>query len=294
VPGCKGYETTSFYEALAFIEEHKPDIVHDHSCWSLESPVRLLKNQCFISTTHVNHAIGWTKNVVYLSKAQRDQHAIQTHHNIYHSPIVRVPTSPTLKPQGLPKLDYLLYLGSVAEHKGVVEAAQVAAYLHRPLIVAGIAAGEYADKVANMPYVRMVGEVSDPYRSNLIEQAHAVMCLHNNDNGWSEPGCGVVGEAGALNTPVAALKNGCLPEIVLNHVNGWIADTVAAVGYMMRNEPYLTDVSHPARVDWSAENIIKQYLHGSEPSAEGANSGLNKRSQKVDALLGQPAEDMFL
>lgn len=174
---------------------------------------------------------------------------------------MRVPTSSTLQPQGLAKLDYLLYLGAIVPHKGVREAAWVAEVLGRRLLVAGPPFGDYADLVKARPNVEMIGEVGGLDRDILIEQAFAVMCLHNNHGGWVEPGCGVVGEAGILGTPVAALDNGCLPEIVLNNVNGWISNNPVTVTKMMQELPHFTDVTYPAHVAWSAENIIKQYLH---------------------------------
>jgi len=124
--------------------------------------------------------------------------------------MTRDPTDPNLKPKGYPREDFFLYLGSVAAHKGVHRTGLLANALGAKLIVAGPASGKYADQVAMMPGVEMVGEVGDPYRSELLEKAFAVMCLHGNENSWYEPGCGVVGEAGAFNTPVAALPNGCL------------------------------------------------------------------------------------
>lgn len=204
----------------------RPDIVHDHSCWSLESPARRgFGGIPYVSTTHVMHSVGHTRNVCYLSQSQRSGHAAQESRDLSQSPVIRVPTNPALKPIGLLRKDYLLYLGAVVPHKGVVEAAWVAKKLGRKLIVAGPAAGYYADAVASMPNVQMEGEVGDPYRSQLLEQAAMVLCLHNSHGGWSEPGCGVIGEAGAFGTPVAALRNGCLPELVINGDNGWIASS---------------------------------------------------------------------
>jgi glycosyltransferase involved in cell wall biosynthesis len=260
IEGAQVIEVHDFDEAYQAVLELKPDVLHSHECWSLESVVRRPLQTPFICTTHVNHAIGWSSNVVYLSFDQRDYHAAQLGHSLPLSPVVRVPTSPDLKPQGLPKLEYLLFLGSVTAYKGTLRAARLACILGRELVVAGPAAGEYADEVAQHENVTMVGEVQDPYRSELLEQAYAVTCLHGNENNWREPGCGVVGEAGAMNTPVAALPNGCLKEIVIHEDNGWIADTTEALASAIMTTP---DLPHPgwlAQVEWSAENITRQYV----------------------------------
>ena len=260
VDGVGIIETSDFMEAYEDIQDMPFDVVFDNSCWSPESPVRRPLNKPFLSVTHVNHAVGHTRNVVYLSTAQRNAHAEQTKRDLSQSPVVRVPTDPTLKPIGLERKDYLLFLGMVAEHKGVHRAAEIAQMLDRELIVAGPAYGEYSDKVAAMPNVQMIGEVQDPQRSALLEQAFAVMCLHGNEGGWIEPGCGVVGEAGAFNTPVAALPNGCLGEIVYNDCNGWIDEGTGSVALRMRDNPTLPHADQLALNDWSAETIAKQYV----------------------------------
>jgi glycosyltransferase involved in cell wall biosynthesis len=260
VPGAHMILTNNFIEANWAIRDLKPDIVHDHSCWSLESPAR--KNFGgipHVSTTHVMHAVGHTRNVVYLSDAQKKGHAAQTGTDLRSSPTIRVPTNPALKPIGLNRSDYLLYLGAVQRHKGVTEAARLAQSLGRRLIVAGPAAGDYADEVASYNCVEMVGEVGDPIRSMYLEQAYAVMCLHNDYNGWSEPGCGVIGEAGAFNTPVAALRNGCLPELV-RFSNGWIGKTWQEVGSEMALRPVVSDPGCYAREEWAVEKIVHEYL----------------------------------
>lgn len=270
IEGATVLETMTFHGAWGHVIQGDFDIVHDHSCWSLESPARRgFGGIPYVSTSHVMHSVGWTKNVVYLSKSQRAGHAQQESRDLSQSPVIRVPTNPALKPLGLPRKDYLLFLGAVQPHKGVTEAAWVAKKLGRELIVAGPAAGWYADAVKSMPNIQMEGEVGDPYRSQLIEQAYAMMCLHNDHGGWSEPGCGVVGEAGAFNTPVAALRNGCLPELVSNIVNGWIAETPEEVAELMQHYPWMGDAGHLARENWSAENIVKQYVSLYQEVIEG-------------------------
>lgn len=222
---CENWHTTDFKEAEKYLDRIKPDIVWDNSCWSHDSVARFTKWPC-VSTTHVNHAVGWSKNVIYLSQSQKSSHEEQLGRRL-DNPIIYVPADPALKPRGLKREEYLLFLGSVTPWKGVVEAAELAKLLNRELWVAGPAWGEYAEKVAAFPNVNMIGEVDGQHKSDLLERAHAVTCLHN-DGGidWKEPGCGVVMEAGSFHTPVFASMNGCLPELVVNGVNGWKGDTI--------------------------------------------------------------------
>ncbi len=268
VEGCEMIECNDLIESYNILQTLKADVIHDHSCWALESPVRQSLRIPTLSTTHVNHAIGWKKNVVYLSVSQRTQHGLQLQADLSQSPVVYVPINPALKPIGHTREEFLLYLGMVSEYKGVIDAANVAQHLGRKLIVAGPAWGEYADKVKAHPSVEYVGEVGDPYRSQLLEQAYAVMCLHNNAGGWQEPGCGVFGEAMAFGTPVGAFPNGCLPELVGNGQNGWLTNTVDDMATFIDHMKYPTEFS-PYVTAFSAESIVHQYVELYEQIAQG-------------------------
>ncbi len=261
--GCDVIECNNFVEATNIIATLRADVVHDHSCWMPESPVRQGLKTPFLSTTHVNHAVGWSKNVVYLSASQRKEHGIQLGFYGRTAPVIYVPINPDLKPLGIRKEDFLLCLGSIQPYKGVLAAAEVAEYLGRKLLVAGpMSNDDYFESVLKHRAVEYVGEIGDPERSELLEQARAVMCLHNNTNGWHEPGCGVVGEAMAFNTPVAALSNGCLPEMVFNNHNGWMADNEFQISRLIDNpvcQP--TDLGMTIeRNTMSVERIATQYV----------------------------------
>lgn len=262
VEGVSVAETSDLVEAANILAVLMPDVVHDNSCWHPHSPVRQGLKVPFLSTTHVNHAIGWTKNVVYLSYAQRVSHAKQTGATLDSSPVVRVPFNPEYARIGGDYdtlSDYCLFIGSIAPHKGVVEAAKLAGYLGKRLIVAGDMSGWYADEVKAYHHVEYVGPVDGIGKRMLIENAYAVMCLSNNYNDWSEPGCGVVGEANALNVPVYALNNGCLPEIVSNCENGWIADNWFQLVDQTLKCPSIT-TSRQYAEQWSVDKIASQYV----------------------------------
>jgi glycosyltransferase involved in cell wall biosynthesis len=158
-----------------------------------------------------------------------------------------------------PLSDKCLFVGSIAPHKGVVEAAKLAAYLGKRLIVAGDMFGWYADEVKAHHNVEYVGPVDGLGKRLLIEQSYAVMCLSNNYADWSEPGCGVVGEANAMNVPVFALNNGCLPEIVEHCKNGWIADNWFQLVDATLKCPSITTSRQHAE-QWSIDKIAAQYV----------------------------------
>lgn len=272
---CEVIQTNDMVEAAAIINCISADVVHDNTVWALDSVVRQGVRHPHISVTHVNHAIGFSKNVVYMSKSQRAGHAQQMGKDLSASPVVYCPIDPELKPVGLPRAEYLLYLGAVVEHKGVLESANVAHLLRRTLIIAGSAAGEYANRIATLvPDVLFVGEVSGKYKHELIEQAFALMSLFNNHNGWAEPGCGTFGESVALGTPVAAFPNGVMPELVVDGCNGWLANSVDDIATAMEYAPYPTqeNISKSAQ-QYNAENIVKQYLHLYERVISGETWG---------------------
>jgi glycosyltransferase involved in cell wall biosynthesis len=266
VDGCEVIECNDMVEAVNILSVIKPDVIHDNTCWDLQSPVRQGLKAPFLSTTHVNHAIGWTKNVVYLSQSQRTQHGIQVERNLNFSPIVRVPFDPRFDRWPInggynPNSDYCLFIGTVAEWKGVEEAAKLAIWLGKKLIVAGPAAGAYADIVKNYRNVEMRGEVDGFIKEDLIQRAFAVMCLHNNYGGWQEPGCGVVSEANAFNVPVFALNNGCLPELVHNGVNGWIADKWEELPKIFSLKPVIETSEKYAFDNWYVTRIASEYVN---------------------------------
>lgn len=275
VENCAMIETTDLVETANICNMLKADVIHDHTCWSLESPVRQGLRLPHISTTHVMHAIGYTKNVVYVSKSQRTQHGIQVERNLNESPVVYVPINPELKPKGFPKETHLLYLGRIIEYKGVYEAAQVADYLGRPLIIAGpITNSEYEQRIKrDFRNAVFVGEVDDPYRSELLETAYAVMACFNDQGGWQEPGCGVFGEAMTFGTPVAAFNNGCLTELVYNGYNGWIANDVEGVCREMKHFPTTRAGIANAAFKISAELIVHQYVSLYEQVCNGITWG---------------------
>lgn len=260
IEGATVIETTDFKFAYNAILDLDPDIVWDNSCWSVDSPARKLNKSggipC-VSTTHVNHAIGYSKNVVYLSYAQRDAHSKQLVKDLSRSPVIRVPTDPTLKRiKGLEYEDYFLYIGSIAEYKGVLEAAELAKRFSWKLKVAGPGWGHYADRVFNHSSVEYVGIVDGAEKIKLIQQAYAVCCLHNSGEiDWIEPGCGVVGEAIALGTPVAAFYNGCLPELIKTGYNGWLAHNVQDMGDLITLVPRMLP-----KPSWLVEDIVEEYL----------------------------------
>jgi glycosyltransferase involved in cell wall biosynthesis len=116
----------------------------------------------------------------------------------------------------------LLFLGRMEREKGPDLAVRVARTLDRPLILAGpIIDGEFFDQ-AIRPHlddqIQYIGVVDHRKKDSLLGQAACVLMPSRCEEAW-----GMVSlEALACGTPVVALANGGLPEIVEPGLTGYI------------------------------------------------------------------------
>jgi glycosyltransferase involved in cell wall biosynthesis len=147
-------------------------------------------------------------------------------------------------PYATDKDDYLLAFGRVCEDKGFHLAIEVAKRTGRRLIMAGVVQEWYRDyyEEAIAPLVDgeqivFEGEVSDERKRDLFLNAHAFVFPIL----WPEPFGLVMTEAMASGTPVVALRNGSVDEVVDDGVTGFICDDldqmVAAVGRLGEIDP---------------------------------------------------------
>ena len=225
-------EYTEYREATSWLKRHSADydIVHSHISWNIHSPWWQLRGAeragriKWVHTWHVKDNIhpidtGNIPNVVCVSRSQRDSCG-------FHGPVIPLPVNPDWYPLESKKRDYLLYMGLVAEWKGIEEAIELARRARRRLIVAGPKVSDRFDDLLNRSYVEYRGVVGGEERLELLQRARFVLCLYNSRNKWREPGATVVSEANACGTPVIAFPNGCLPEIIEDGVNGVMASNV--------------------------------------------------------------------
>ena len=128
---------------------------------------------------------------------------------------------------GTGRRDYLLFFGRIHPDKGTEEAILVARSAGLPLVIAGIVQDRGYFERAVEPHVegnrvRFVGAVGPEQKSELLGGARALLHLVSFD----EPFGFSVVEAMACGTPVIASRRGSMPEIITEHVNGRLVDSI--------------------------------------------------------------------
>ena len=161
------------------------------------------------------------------------------------------------------KDDYLLAFGRVCEAKGFHHSIEAARRLDRRLIMAGVLQEPYREYFEEKvePHIdgdQIVyeGEVSDERKRELFAHAHAFLFPIT----WPEPFGLVMIEAMACGTPVVAMRQGSVPEVVDDGVTGFVVDDfegfVAAVGRVGEIDPA---VCRRAVERFTVERMVADY-----------------------------------
>jgi glycosyltransferase involved in cell wall biosynthesis len=137
---------------------------------------------------------------------------------------------------------YLAFLGRISPEKGPERAIRIAAAAGLPLRIAAKvdpADREYfACQIAPMlaqPHVEYIGEIAEHQKSEFLGNALALLF----PIAWREPFGLAMIEAMACGTPVIAIGNGSVPEIVTEGVTGFIVADEAAAAAAARRAPLL-------------------------------------------------------
>lgn len=121
--------------------------------------------------------------------------------------------------------DYLVFLGRFTEGKGPLQAIDIAKRIGMRLLMAAPDSGYFYDEVqqhVDGEQIVYVGELGHEEKVKLLGGARAMLYPMQ----VGEPFGLVLIEAMACGTPVAALNKGAVPEIVVNGVSGYAAETV--------------------------------------------------------------------
>lgn len=134
--------------------------------------------------------------------------------------------TPNCEPAGK---DYLAFLGRLSPEKGPHHAIHIAKALGKKLILAGkidrVDQEFYDRELAHLvdgEQIRYIGEVDHEEKVALLSNAEATLCPVE----WPEPFGLVLIESMACGTPVFALRDGSIPEVIDHGQSGYVADSV--------------------------------------------------------------------
>jgi glycosyltransferase involved in cell wall biosynthesis len=126
--------------------------------------------------------------------------------------------------------DYLVFLGRISPEKRPDRAIELARDVGMRLVMAAKvdpADQAYYDHaiaplIAANPLIEFIGEVDDRGKDDLLGRAYAYLFPID----WPEPFGLTMAEAMATGTPVVAMRGGSVPEVVVDGVTGFLADTL--------------------------------------------------------------------
>jgi glycosyltransferase involved in cell wall biosynthesis len=130
----------------------------------------------------------------------------------------------------LPRLSggsYLAFLGRISPEKAPDTAIRIAAKAGMPLKIAAkvdaVDQQYFAARIEPMltaPHVEFIGEISDRQKAEFLGNAAALLF----PIAWREPFGLAMIEAMACGTPVIGFRNGSVPEVIDDGVNGFVVD----------------------------------------------------------------------
>lgn len=123
--------------------------------------------------------------------------------------------------------DYLLFLATLSEFKGVDRAIKIALRSGMNMIIAGdIRDPDYFSQnikpLIDGKQIRYVGEVNEHYKNELMKHAKAYIFPVR----WNEAFGLTIVEALASGTPVIAYPNGSLPELIDEGKTGFLVNSI--------------------------------------------------------------------
>ncbi|MDE2079638.1 MAG: glycosyltransferase family 4 protein [Patescibacteria group bacterium] len=225
--GVKQYEFLSFFELAKRAKEF--DVVHNHMGLHPIAFAPLLPAP-MVTTLHSSlppdspYLAEAFKNFpfVSVSDAQRTLAPELNYVATVHHGIDVMAFEPRLAGRG----NGFAFIGTLSRDKGIDIAVRTARALNAPLIIAGeVRKGDrgFLDKevfpLIDGKQIKLVGEVGREEKSRILREADALLFPSR----WNEAFGLVIAEALACGTPVAALGNGAVPEIIRDGTTGYIA-----------------------------------------------------------------------
>jgi len=245
------------------------DLVHDHSGFLVQAFSRCLDLPPVVHTIH--HSFNDETTPAYARFAADVAYIAVSEYQKSKGPdgmdwagVVHNAIAVDEWPFVTEKDDYLLAFGRVCAEKGFDLAIEAARRTGRRLIMAGALQERYVDyfHARVEPYVdgeQIVyeGEVSVARKRELFAHAHAFLFPIV----WPEPFGLVMIEALATGTPVVALRQGSVPEVVADGVTGFVRDDfesfVAAIARVGEIDPRACRDEVEAR--FSIRRMVEDY-----------------------------------
>lgn len=128
------------------------------------------------------------------------------------------------------KNDYLAFVGSIVDKKGILEAIEIANKTKMKLKIAAKIKKEDTEffeteveiKIKKSSNIEYLGELNNEDRNSLLKGAKALLFPIK----WEEPFGMVMIESMAVGTPVVAFNRGSVPEVVEDGKTGFIVENV--------------------------------------------------------------------
>ncbi|QGR00125.1 glycosyltransferase family 4 protein [Paenibacillus psychroresistens] len=203
----KGLKSKSIGSFVLNTLPKKVDIIHDHTFKSV-----LGRSKTKIPTLCTLHMPEkhWVKHPVYVSKRARSVmgkgRGFYVHNGI----------NPRDYQYSENKQGFLLFIGRILKSKGILHALDIADITKKKLIIAGpikdnkLFKNKILPRIKRNPRIRYVGAVGGKKKQQLLKHASCLLF----PTVWEEPFGLVMIEAMACGTPVVALNNGAVPEIL--------------------------------------------------------------------------------
>jgi glycosyltransferase involved in cell wall biosynthesis len=183
------------------------DIIHDHTHYSWIGQKNLsIPTICTIHCTMTNPV----KYPVYVSRRALEIYGGNYGFYVYNG------LHPDEYEFSEEKDDYMLFLGRLDPSKGIIHALNIAEKTHKNLVIAGpvfdseFYTKEVEPRIKQNENIKYVGEVGGKFKQDLLKKAKLVLF----PSVYEEPFGLVMIEAMACGTPVIALANGAVPEVL--------------------------------------------------------------------------------
>jgi glycosyltransferase involved in cell wall biosynthesis len=247
---------------------HEFDVIHLHTDY-LSFPILSRIGVPFVTTLHGRldldvlpplYAMFPHVPVISISNAQREPLPEANYvDTIYHG----LPTG--LLREGPGDKAYLAFIGRISPEKGPDAAIRIAGAAGMKIkIAAKIDNADRAYFEANikhlfdLPHVEYIGEINDDRKSEFLGNAAGLLF----PIAWCEPFGLAMIEAMACGTPVIAMRNGSVPEVVDEGVSGFIVESeehaVAAVKMLSTLDRGLVRRTFERR--FSARRMAEDYV----------------------------------